>query len=293
MAEYEIPEPKRIVLSEARVPYLTERERRVVERFLQRLAETGGHRVRRVVLYGSKARGDAEPESDIDLLIVGDDLTEAVQRVQRALEDEDITACYLQPLVLSDESYQEHQRLRLPLYVNIRREGVELWDEAAHEREERTTPLDFEEGKPMVDIDVVREILRLYQEKAENALDDMRLLRDHQRWTAALSRAYYAAFYALTAALYSLGVVRSKHSGIRSALSQFLVAPGLVEEEYKDIYHALFKARGYSDYEPRYKPSQAEALQLLGDAERFVRRMEKFLRDQGYPPPMPEQEGEV
>jgi len=52
--------------------------------------------------------------------------------------------------------------------------------------------------------------------------------------------------------------------------------------EYKDIYRLLFKARGYSDYEPRYKPLEAETLQLLGDAERFVQRMEKFLRDQGY-----------
>ncbi|MDH7486243.1 MAG: HEPN domain-containing protein [Anaerolineae bacterium] len=282
MSEYEVSQPKRVVLSEARVPYLTGQERQIVERFLQRLAEIGSHRLRRVVLYGSKARGDAEPESDIDLLIVGDDLAEVVQRVQRALEEEDTAASYLQPLVLSDEAYREHRDLRLPLYVNIRREGVELWDEAAREWEERTTPLNFEEGKPMEQADVVKEIIILYWEKAERELENVRLLRDHQRWTRALSCAYYAAFYALTAALYSLGVVRSKHTGIRSALSQFLVAPGLVEEEYKDIYHLLFKARGCSDYEPRYKPLEAETLQLLGDAERFVQRMEKFLRDQGY-----------
>lgn len=282
MSEYEVSPPKHVVLSEARVPYLTGQERRIVERFLQRLAEIGGHRVRRVVLYGSKARGDAEPESDIDLLIVGDDLAEAVQRVQRALEDEDIAASYLQPLVLSDKSYREQRGLRLPLYVNIRREGVELWDEAAREQEERIAPLNFEEGKPMEQVDVVKESINLYLEKAERELENVHLLRDHQRWTRALSCAYYAAFYALTAALYSVGVVRSKHTGIRSALSQFLVAPGLIEEEYKDIYHVLFKARGYSDYEPRYKPLEAETLQLLGDAERFVQRMEKFLRDQGY-----------
>jgi len=68
---------------------------------------------------------------------------------------------------------------------------------------------------------------------------------------------------------------------VQAALSRFLVRPGLVEEEYKDIYRALRKAREESDYELRFVPEPDEVAQLLEDAERFVARMEAFLREQG------------
>lgn len=50
---------------------LTNAERRVVERFLEALAERLGNGLRSVWLYGSRARGeDTGDESDVDLLIV-------------------------------------------------------------------------------------------------------------------------------------------------------------------------------------------------------------------------------
>jgi len=39
-----------------------------------RLSELYGKRLERLVLYGSQARGDAEPDSDIDVLVVLKDL---------------------------------------------------------------------------------------------------------------------------------------------------------------------------------------------------------------------------
>lgn len=36
----------------------------------QQLEETYGDRLVRIVLYGSRARGDAHPESDVDMLVV-------------------------------------------------------------------------------------------------------------------------------------------------------------------------------------------------------------------------------
>ena len=42
----------------------------------------------------------------------------------------------------------------------------------------------------------------------------------------AMSRVYYAMFYATTAALISQGIKRSKHSGALAAFGQHLVKPG-------------------------------------------------------------------
>jgi predicted nucleotidyltransferase len=51
---------------------LTESERRVVKRFVSRLDNELGDDLRGLWLYGSRARGTAHPESDVDLLVIAD-----------------------------------------------------------------------------------------------------------------------------------------------------------------------------------------------------------------------------
>jgi hypothetical protein len=51
---------------------LTETERRTVERFASRLDDALGSDLRGLWLYGSRARGMAHPESDVDLLVIAD-----------------------------------------------------------------------------------------------------------------------------------------------------------------------------------------------------------------------------
>lgn len=51
---------------------LTEGERRTVERFASRLGDVLDGDLRALWLYGSRARGTAHPESDVDLLVIAD-----------------------------------------------------------------------------------------------------------------------------------------------------------------------------------------------------------------------------
>jgi predicted nucleotidyltransferase len=54
---------------------LTAAERRAVDAFCARVRVRFGARVHLLTLFGSRARGDAHPESDIDLCVVVDGLT--------------------------------------------------------------------------------------------------------------------------------------------------------------------------------------------------------------------------
>jgi predicted nucleotidyltransferase len=54
------------------VAQLTQSERRVVERLASRLDDVLGDDLRALWLYGSRARGTARPESDVDLLVIAD-----------------------------------------------------------------------------------------------------------------------------------------------------------------------------------------------------------------------------
>ena len=93
-----------------------------LNRALKRLL---GERLEAVYLYGSHARGDARPDSDIDVLVVikGDfNYFDMVQKVSRhtaklSLEYETVISC----VYVTQEDY-EHRRT--PLLLNVRREGI-------------------------------------------------------------------------------------------------------------------------------------------------------------------------
>lgn len=68
----------------------TETPEAVLEEMKERLLEQWGDRIVRIVLYGSRATGDARPDSDFDLLVVyRDDVSrrEARRRFRDALGD--------------------------------------------------------------------------------------------------------------------------------------------------------------------------------------------------------------
>ena len=93
----------------------------------------------------------------------------------------------------------------------------------------------------------------------------------------AISRAYYAAFYAAETALQELGETRSKHSGVIAAFGQLLVRPGEVDTEAGKLLRSLFDRRSSADYDWVEPPASADAEQAVSDAERVVRSVEAWL----------------
>jgi predicted nucleotidyltransferase len=111
------------------IPGLTDNERGALADYLVRLQETCGNRLQQVVLFGSKARGDSDPESDIDLLVV---LQGELDGLKDRLVDlsYDISLHYgvvLSDLVVGEQRYHWMRRYREPLLFEVEREGVELW----------------------------------------------------------------------------------------------------------------------------------------------------------------------
>jgi predicted nucleotidyltransferase len=84
-----------------------------------------GPRLVRLILYGSQARGDAEPDSDIDVLVVLRDCGPMTQ--ERTLCRREITDLCLKydtvimPIYVSEERYLHSE---MPLFRNVRHEGV-------------------------------------------------------------------------------------------------------------------------------------------------------------------------
>lgn len=109
-------------------------ERRVVAEFARRVRARFGGRLARVVLFGSRARGDVTEESDIDLLVllrapIAEE-TRATREVWEIVEAvvrlEPKTYIPLAPIVLAEERFLELKRLERSFALDVEAEGIAL-----------------------------------------------------------------------------------------------------------------------------------------------------------------------
>lgn len=273
------------LLRETTAPYLVGEKREALAQFLARLEAECADDIKRVILFGSSARGEADAESDVDLMIVTRGGIETARKVRKWYLEQRMS--WITAILYSEEQYREDQQFKPPLYVNVRRDGIELWDQDAQAVEARDVPLVFPEGEfRVVDYETI-ETIRLYLHDMRESAEAARDLEKLSHVGRAVSELYHAAFCVTTAALYTVNVVRGKHEGIAGAVSEFLVRRGLLEEEYQKIYARLMEGRENVDYRASKRVkgekilTEDELRQLLRDGERYIERMKQFLIARG------------
>jgi uncharacterized protein len=101
----------------------------ILAKFRAALTERYGDRLERVVLYGSRARGDARPDSDYDVAVFLRDMDDR-DRFKETNQITDITSAilydtgeFIEALPYSAVSYNDP---RMPLMYAIRTEGITL-----------------------------------------------------------------------------------------------------------------------------------------------------------------------
>lgn len=116
--------------------------------------------------------------------------------------------------------------------------------------------------------------------RAGRELEAARLLAGRGFRPQAISRSYYAAFYAAEAALLALGEARAKHSGVISAFAELVVRKAGLDPEQGTVLRSLFTRRNEADYSS--PPDSAKAAdEAVHDAERFVESVRSWLADLG------------
>ena len=98
---------------------------KILQEFRDGLEQIYGSRLVRVVLFGSQARDEAEPDSDIDVMLVLQGAVDPNREIRRlssftsglCLKHDVVISC----VYMSEEDFCNQQS---PLMLNVRREGV-------------------------------------------------------------------------------------------------------------------------------------------------------------------------
>lgn len=106
----------------------------LVEQYIAQVQGIYGSHLRKVILYGSYARGDSRPDSDIDLMILLDmselDLKAYSQKLSYMTYDFNLdNDIGIMPIAKSEEHFEKWV-VNYPFYANVNREGVVLYGTA-------------------------------------------------------------------------------------------------------------------------------------------------------------------
>lgn len=105
---------------------------KAINKFVDKVNELLGERVKRIILYGSYARGDFNESSDIDVMILTDltdveivEYRDKILNIAYDIEEENDFDIYLSPLLKNLDKYNRRINV-IPFYMNVQKEGVVL-----------------------------------------------------------------------------------------------------------------------------------------------------------------------
>jgi len=107
---------------------LTKREKEALRAFVESVRRSLGENLAGIILFGSKARGDAKRSSDIDLLVIvkKEDIKDA-HTVYKAASRTDLRwGVDISPKMYSLDEYEREREIEAPFVKQVESEGVRL-----------------------------------------------------------------------------------------------------------------------------------------------------------------------
>ena len=102
----------------------------IIQEFVKGAEEIFGNRAKRIILYGSYARGDFDKSSDIDIIILtdltNDEMAEFQDRIWDCAYDIEAENNVIISVLVKNIDRFNYWLEALPFYMNIQKEGVVL-----------------------------------------------------------------------------------------------------------------------------------------------------------------------
>ena len=121
-----------------------------------------------------------------------------------------------------------------------------------------------------------REALVRYRlEQADESLESAQLLLDNGKYRPAVSRSYYAMFYAVLALMAKKKHHSSKHSGAIAIFNREFVKTGMFDKDFSRWLQEAFDLRQRADYREMFSISYERTKRVLEHALAFVAEVKR------------------
>jgi len=99
----------------------------ILDEAKERLQNIYGGRLKEIILYGSYARGDATEGSDIDLILILEDINNPISELEKfSGEIHQLDFLYDTVISIVPIEARQYQTRRLPIILNAKREGIPI-----------------------------------------------------------------------------------------------------------------------------------------------------------------------
>ena len=123
----------------------------------------------------------------------------------------------------------------------------------------------------------MNENVTVFLDKALECLADATALLEKSRYTASVSRSYYAMFHAAQAALMSEEIDAYTHTGVNVQFQKTFIKTGKFPVIFGKTFSKILDQRLKSDYEIGFKASPDDANHTFEEASGFVTSIRNFL----------------
>jgi predicted nucleotidyltransferase len=105
----------------------------ILDELVCRIHPIFGEKLKKVILFGSYARGDYDAESDVDLMLMLDEedaaLKEHYKKIVDIIVDLDLKYDVVLSTILQSEAKFNKFQNAMPFYSNVRNEGVVVYEQ--------------------------------------------------------------------------------------------------------------------------------------------------------------------
>ena len=216
-------------------------ERLWLENYLERLKKAPSGLLKRLVVYGSKARGDAGPTSDVDVLVLVGEVPDAVRHARDLIYDDDPDDVDHNVVIRTEADWLRDIDNELPFPRNVEAEGVQV--HPVH-RPARRPP----GNRPPVTPKGIRHAVPVWLTKARRNLEvlerEIDLLRDGQLedYGIAARPAFDAVFFSTMAWCLTRRVSVVRRRDLPESVERHLIEPGVLDPGWRDRIRSLWQA---------------------------------------------------
>jgi uncharacterized protein (UPF0332 family) len=234
---------------------MTERDRQILSEFSARIRQQFPDA--QIWAFGSRARGDAQPDSDLDICVVVKTLDRPIWKAISYIAWE---ISFKYDVLIATIKYSRRQFEESP-----------PCSQSIHPSHPARR------SRSMSQPEDIKILVNSRLQQAQDSLAEGQILLQSQFYKGSVNRFYYAMFYATLALLVIRQLGTSKHTGAISLFDREFVKPGIFDKEMSVWLHTTFELRLEADYADLTEISPEEAQECYHRAREFLSRVSKFL----------------